>query len=132
MRILLAGHVYLAEEVGGVRGQEAGHQTIAFVRRRDEHARLLPPDEQAPGLLSQELLRVLIDRVRYLNDEDPCVEDVEILGRLRDALRPFETRAARRTIEKLPMPETAPACPLCHHLLCVCECPERLRHEVRR
>jgi hypothetical protein len=125
MRIVEPGHLYLVKNIDG-----PGEQEIRFVRRRDERALLL--DEFKPGILSQELLRVLIDRTRYLNDEDPCAEDVEIIHKLRDCLRLFEARAARRTIEKLPMPETASACPRCHHILCSCAHPDRLVHEVRR
>lgn len=125
MRIIEPGHVYAMANVDG-----DGEQAVWFVRRRDERAELLPVF--TPGVLSQELLRVLIDRVRYLNDEDPCDEDVRIIANLRDCLRLFEARASRRTIEKMPMPEMAEACPICHHLLCAHRHPERLRHEVRR
>ena len=72
------------------------------------------------------------DAVRYLNDELPCSEDTAIIGHLRDALRLFEARAARQTIEKLAMPELVPACPVCHHVLCLHDHPERLVHEGRR
>ena len=68
----------------------------------------------------------------YLNDEDPCAEDIEIVHKLRDCLRLYESRAARRTIEKLTMPEKADACPLCHHLLCAHRHSERLEHEIPR
>lgn len=112
MKCLEPGHVY---EVANVDGP--GVQHIVFVRRRDARGELLDA-RRMPGILSQELLRVLIDRVRFLNDEDPCVEDVEIIHHLRGCLRLFEARAARRTIEKMPMPELVDGCPVCHHLLC--------------
>lgn len=126
MRIVEPGHIYEVENVDG-----DGRQRIVFVRRRGHDGQLLYAGRHE-GILCQELLRVLIDRVRYLNDEDPCVEDVQIIGQLRDALRLFEARAARRTIEKLPMPELADACPICHHLLCAHREPGRLEHEARR
>lgn len=127
MRIQEPGHVYFVANVDG-----PGEQRIVFVRRRGANAELLPEIERERGILSQELVRVLVDRVRYLNDEDPCAEDVAIIGHLRDVLRLFEARAARRTIEKLAMPEVAEACPICHHLLCAHRHPERFSHEVRR
>lgn len=127
MRILDTGHVYEVHNVDG-----PGTQLITFVRRRGDDAQLLPERDRHAGILCQELLRVLVDRVRFLNDEDPCVEDTEIIHHLRDSLRLFESRAARRTIEKLPMPELADACPICHHILCAHRHPERLEHEVRR
>lgn len=125
MRIIDPGHLYAVVNVDG-----PGEQQIQFVRRRDHRGGLVSP--YTPGILSQELLRVLIDRVRYLNDEDPCTEDVQIIHALRDCLRLFESRAARRTIEKLEMPEMSDACPICHHLLCTHNHPERLEHEARR
>lgn len=132
MRIVEPGHVYSIADVDVPVGEDPHRQVLYFVRRRSHDGALLPEAEREPGILSQELLRVLIDRVRYLNDEDPCAEDVEILLRLRAALVLFESRAARRTIEKLSMPETADACPVCHHLLCAHRHPERLDHEARR
>lgn len=112
MKVILAGHVYDVENLGD------GTQRIQFVQRRDGAARLLPEDQHVDGVLSQELLRVLIDRTLYLNAEAPCVESIEIVGHLRAALTLFETRAARRVIEKMPMVEREGTCPECGHLLC--------------
>lgn len=115
MRAIEAGHVYLVQNVDG-----SGTQRIEFVRRRDSEARLLPADDRSEGILGQELLRVLIDRTLYLNAEAPCAENVAILGALRTALQQYEIRAARRTVEKLPMPELQDVCPSCQHVLCLC------------
>lgn len=127
MKIIEPGHIYDVENVDG-----PGTQRITFVRRRSHDGRLLRDASRHAGILCQELLRVVIDRTRYLNDEDPCHEDVEIINALRGALRSFEARAARRTIEKMPMPELADACPICHHLLCDHRHDDRLEHEARR
>ena len=115
MKIVDAGHQYRVENVG------TGHQTIQFVKRRGWDAELLPESEQLDGIQSQELLRVLIDRTQYLHAEQPWQENVKILHHLRDALRLYEARAARRSIERLSMPERASACKTCGHLLCFCE-----------
>jgi hypothetical protein len=113
MIVIEAGHVY---EVANVDGH--GTQRIEFVRRRDHNGEMRPEELRREGILSQELLRVLIDRTLYLNAENPCREDVEIVDRLRDVLRAYEARASRRSIEKLSMPERHEGCPVCHHLLC--------------
>jgi hypothetical protein len=125
MKIIEPGHVYRVQHVDGhpLRSTE-----ICFVRRRGSDGRLLPEAQRSSGILGQELLRVLIDRTLYLNAEDPCTEDVEIVGKLRECLRLYEARAARKTIEKMPMPERADACPICHHLLCDHRTPDRLEH----
>lgn len=126
MRVREAGHRY---EIQNVDGQ--GRQEIVFVRRRDNAGRPLAKPEGHEGILSQELLRVLIDRTLYLDAEVPCAENVEVVSKLRECLRLYESRAARRTIEKMPMPERSDACLICHHLLCDHRHPERLVHGGR-
>jgi len=86
--------------------------------------------DEHEGILGQELLRVLIDRTLYLNAEVPCPENIAIIDRLRECLRLYESRASRRTIEKMPMPEKMDVCPVCHHILCSHRTPTRLRHET--
>lgn len=113
MRVIQAGHVYAAENVDG-----AGEQQIRFVRRRDRRGELLPEREREEGILTQELLRVAIDRTLYLYGEAPCDEDTEIVEALRRALTLYESRAARRSIEKLARPEDAATCGTCGHILC--------------
>lgn len=129
MRALEPGHVY---QVHNVDDPERGVQTIIFVRRRGDDGRLLGDAGRHPGILAQELVRVLIDRTLYLNAEAPCAEDVEAVEKLRDVLRLFEARAARRTIEKLPMPEMTDVCARCHHVLCRCDEPSRIEHGIER
>lgn len=113
MKVVDPGHVYEVENADG-----SGTQRIEFVRRRDANAHLLPESERKEGILTQELLRVAIDRTLYLNAEAPCVENIEIVDALRRALSLYESRAARRTIEKKSMIETERVCPVCHHILC--------------
>lgn len=111
MRIIEPGHVYEVENADG-----PGAQRIEFVKRRDAIGE--PTDQRRPGILTQELLRVCIDRTLYLYAEAPCAEDTEIIEALRTALVRYETRAARRTVEKLSKPEAAEVCPICQHILC--------------
>lgn len=113
MRIIVPGHIYAAENVDGT-----GFQLISFVRRRNDDGELLPLGVGHEGILTQELLRIAIDRTLYLNAEAPCAENVEIVDCLRKVLSLYESRAARKTIEKLSMPERAAVCPICRHILC--------------
>lgn len=114
MRIIEPGHVYEVENVDG-----DGVQRIEFVRRRGDDAELLPERLRREGILSQELLRVLIDRTLYLGAEAAWHENIEILTSLRKALQVYEARAAAATIYKTPMPERMPGCPICGHVLCL-------------
>lgn len=113
MRVLVPGHVY---ELSNVDGE--GVQQITFVQRRDSAGEPLPAEQRREGILTQELLRVAIDRTLYLYAEAPCDEDTEVVEALRLALVRYETRAARRTVERLAQPERAVACAVCGHLLC--------------
>jgi hypothetical protein len=114
VKVIEPGHVYdLANSDG------PDYQRVRFVRRRDAVGEPLPAREKHPGLLSQELIRVLIDRTLYLYAEAPCDEDTRIVEHLRAALSLYESRASRRAIEKLSKPEEADVCPICHHILCL-------------
>jgi hypothetical protein len=113
MRVIEPGHIYALANVDG-----SDEQMIRFVRRRDELGEKLDGSRRTPGVLTQELLRVAIDRTLYLYAEAPCDEDTTILEHLRAALTLYESRAARRTIEQLAKPESAHTCGICGHILC--------------
>lgn len=113
MNVVEPGHVYELQNVDG-----DSVQVVRFVRRRDDEAVVLPAVQREEGILTQELLRVAIDRTLYLNAEGPCAENVEIVDCLRRALQLYESRAARRTIEKQPMIERTDVCEECQHVLC--------------
>lgn len=113
MKVLDPGHLYEVENVGGM-----GTQKIQFVRRRGWDAELLPEEDKIDGIQSQELLRVLIDRTLHLHAEQAWHENVDIINHLRDALRLYETRASKRHLEKLGMPERADFCGECGHIFC--------------
>jgi hypothetical protein len=67
------------------------------------------------GTNCQELLRVLIDRVRYLDNQIPCEENKKVIDILIEALLLFEFRAIKRhgDVEKLS------TCSICGHILCM-------------
>lgn len=118
MRVIDNGHIYELDEVDHDGTDLRDVQQIRFVRRRDGRGELLPESQREPGILTQEILRVAIDRTLYLYAEDPCDEDTEIVKHLRAALVLYESRAARRNIEKVSKPEEKEVCPKCHHMLC--------------
>ncbi len=110
MKVLEPGHIYQLE------GKNGTIQTLTFFKD-------IPTDDYPDchdGILCQEVLRALIDRIIYLNNQVPCEESEEILGHLRQCLYLFEIRAARRfleknfdTIEKLPVDERGHVLTLC-------------------
>lgn len=129
MKVIEPGHIYEVRNVDG-----DGVQRITFVRRRRDDGQMIGFLEEGhyEGILLQELVRVMIHRTLYLNAEAPCSEDVEAVVLLRRVLVLFEGRAARRSIEKLPMPEIMDVCARCHHILCRCDEPSRLEHGIER
>lgn len=77
------------------------------------------------GTNCQEVLRVLINRVKYLDNQVPAPENLIILNSLRAALIAFETRAARRhnnrPLRMGFLPENERHCPVCGHMSdCYC------------
>src|SRR5687767_370812 len=76
-----------------------------------------------PGTNCQEVIRVLIARVKYLQSQIPCAANESVLRHLRLALRDFELRAALRHGRSLPVFELSdieiqPTCAGCGHIGC--------------
>ncbi len=107
MRVIDPGHVY---ELENYRAEEAvsqglERQRISFVKRR------VPADpgrvDLRDGTNCQELLKVLINRVLFLDQEARHPMNRVLLLCLRRALVLFETRALERKVEKHTLlPET--------------------------
>lgn len=87
MYIIIDGHLYMLDNIDG-----AGQQRLQFVDRG--HGR------DCEGTTCQEVLRVLIDRVKFLDREKRWDGNDEILLHLRKALILFEMRALYRKVEK--------------------------------
>lgn len=88
MRILHPGHEYLLDHLDG-----DGKTRLQFVQRLPFHAK-------KEGVLTQEVLRALIDRVQVLDKETPWEGNEEILYHLRMALALHEARALTRKVFK--------------------------------
>ena len=86
------GHVYQLNHLGG-----DGHETLTFVDRGH--------GKDKPGTTNQEVLRVLIDRVKFLNEEKPWAGNADIIQHLRMALSLHELRHLELLIER---PEFTP------------------------
>jgi len=108
------GHAYLLTTYDG-----EGHKPLVFMKREGPG---FPGNVgHYPGTNCQEVLRALIDRVKYLDGQVPCEENVEILTNLRSALVWFEARAARRhglEVSYLVEIEDVPTCSTCGHVVC--------------
>lgn len=96
MRVLDAGHLYqlesLASEVGTSRRPVAS--ALRFVKRIGARY----PGNKEPGYdgtTTQEVLRALIDRMKYVDNQIADPTNAEVIEHLRTSLLCLEIRAAR-------------------------------------
>lgn len=82
-----------------------------------------------PGTTIQEVLRALIDRVKYLDNQIPHDNNRDVIRHLRLAIWHLELRAAERHQRSLPMHidpygaiENVTVCPKCLHIGCEGAC----------
>ena len=122
--VLDPGHAYQLDILDG-----PGCQVLVFVKRDDPPEKYPGNEGHYPGVIVQEVLRVLIDRVKYVDSQDSADENTSVLIGLRLSFLALEERAHRRHDTELPslttLIEEYDACPKCGHILCTwCE------HEV--
>lgn len=88
MKVLDPGHRYALDSLDG-----EFPQTLTFVKR--EGAKYPGNVGSHPGTTMQEVLRALIERAEYVNQQIPCAETTLAIGLMQSALYLFESRAAR-------------------------------------
>lgn len=130
MRVVVPGHIYLLDQLD-TGGFQEPRQYITFVKRVGEG---YPGNEGDPhrGVTVQEVCRVLIDRLQYVQnqaahfDDQLSVQiDQECIEDLRAVIRLLEHRAAVRHERPILMPgdrwrypELQPTCRGCGHVGC--------------
>lgn len=120
MKVLDPGHAYSLDSLDG-----DFEQVLQFVKR--EGPKYPGNVGHYPGTTMQEVLRALIERATYVNNQIPCPETTLAVGLMQSALFLFESRAARRhgrvfeaSIEDLVSGQNK--CPLCGHVGCKQAC----------
>lgn len=118
MRVIDPGHEY---ELDSYDGEQPNR--LVFMKREGEGYPFNVGHH--PGTNCQEVIRVLIDRVKYLQKQIPCDENHALLMYLRDALVCLEDRAARRHGRVLRLSDESPlevedypTCAGCGHIGC--------------
>lgn len=91
MLVLDPGHRYGLTVLDGEAGASA---ELTFVKR--EGAAYPGNVGKYPGTTIQEVLRALLDRGRYVNNQAPCLETELAIEHIRSALALLEIRAARK------------------------------------
>lgn len=128
MRVIDPGHKFALPHLDG-----DGEEIITYVKREGPG---YPGNVgHYPGTNLQEGFRAEIARVKYLDQQDRCVENKLILNNLRDCIRLLEERAARRHgrrpdwrlyekngLETNDAIEFLPYCLKCGHIGCKGDC----------
>jgi hypothetical protein len=125
MRIIEPGHIFELDHIDGKHKSK-----LKFVSRVGD---LYPGNTVShEGTNMQEVMRALISRARFLNDQIPCAENTSLIHSLRQGIVLLESRAAQRHsltdqfIEILDESvqldfsgvEDLPTCKHCGHLTC--------------
>ncbi|MEI8224144.1 MAG: hypothetical protein WCG20_03415 [bacterium] len=92
MKIIDPGHIYELRQLG-----DSEVQVLKFIKRSGGAVNYA---KEWPGLQTQEVLRALIDRTKYLNNVLPCKETEEAIKHLQMAMYWYEARALRRKRSK--------------------------------
>ncbi len=92
MKIITPGHKYQLENFEN----KEGYQTIQFIEKRPTAADLIQLTTVNDGTTNEELLKVLIDRLNYLQEKFPCRENAIVITKLEESLMWLNYRTAQR------------------------------------
>lgn len=123
MKTIDPGHTFALDDYSGHSDKQTlEEQFLVFMHRIGDR---YPGNQGNPydGTNCQEVLRALITRYIYLNNQIPSAETELIIHNLRYCLLLNEIRAARVHNLELPLDlrydiENVPACRHCGHLVC--------------
>jgi hypothetical protein len=118
MREIDPGHKYALRQLDSQK-----EQVLTFVKREGEK---YPGNiGHYPGTNLQEVLRAMIARLYYLDNQQPAKENHLVIYYLRNSIRALELRAARQHGRETPVEvfepdvEVRPYCPKCGHIGCL-------------
>lgn len=115
IEVIDKGHAYALPQIDG-----GGFQFLQFVKR--EGVKYPGNVGAVCGVQSQTVMRVLLDRARYVQRQKSCFENVIVVLCLLIAVWVLEHRAARihgmPYLHGLHFAETAPTCEQCGHTVC--------------
>jgi hypothetical protein len=126
LKTLDPGHIYMLDLLDIETDEQQSTEMLIFVKRQGQ--RYPGNRSHYPGTNCQEVIRALIDRVKYLDGQMPDPRNQPVIQHLREALWLFESRAAQRygrelpPLSDFPCIEQEPTCPRCAHIRCAGEC----------
>ena len=125
MRVVDPGHRYVLRQLDSALPDNLGPADLTgelrFVKREGEGY----PGNVGHycGTTTQEVLRALIDRAKYVDNQIPDARNRQVIYYLRAAIFELEMRAAERHGRVLPLfdmedIENLPTCERCNHIGC--------------
>lgn len=122
MKVIDPGHNYLLSSYdGGVPVR------LTFVKRNDPPEKYPGNYNAHPGTQIQEVLRALINRTQYVNNQFPCEQTEEVEANLARSIWLLEQRHAERhgqpdamNIHDVEGIEGRDYCSECGHIICFC------------
>ena len=88
MEVIIPGHQYLLDSFEG-----EDKQTLQFIHKESVNFVLTTI---ADGTTNEEVLKVLIDRIKLLNEKFPCRENSIVITKLEESLMWLEYRTKQR------------------------------------
>jgi hypothetical protein len=121
MEVVDPGHEYLLDILDGTLADNK--ESLIFVKREGPG---FPGNiGHHPGTNMQEVLRVLIDRLRYVNNQIHDNRNIITIKHLQEAIYQLECRAAARHHRVINFEqdgiELLPTCPKCGHVGHICD-----------
>ena len=129
MKVIDPGHCYILDTLDKD-VSPAGYicDQLAFVKRIGEK---YPGNDRAyPGTTIQDVCRALIDRLKYVNNQERCGETEVCITYARKIIVELESRAAKRHGRKVHLSfdvENMPTCKLCGHIGCNETCRPKIK-----
>ena len=91
MKVVTEGHTYLLDSFEG-----APPQFLQFIHKVPVEGTVAELRTVNDGTTNEEVLRVLIDRMNYLQGKFPCRENAIVITKLEESLMWLEKRTADR------------------------------------
>lgn len=118
MKVLDSGHSYQLDVLDG-----DILECLTFVKRDYPKDKYPGNEGHYSGTTIQEVLRVAINRVFYLNNQVPCEENLVLIDRLREGIYLLEKRNAEKKgrpflLSRWESIETMSTCSTCLHIMC--------------
>lgn len=117
-KILDPGHDYLLPVLDGDKPVR-----LTFVKRNNPPEKFPGNTDAYPGTTTQHVIRALIDRTKYVDNQIHDSANDKVLYKLRECIYALEARAARRhdrilslTDDEFVHIEALPTCPVCGHI----------------